>query len=468
MKSNDNKNSGKLWGGRFTTPPDKKFFEFNRSFSVDYRLLAADLRASAAHASLLAGVGILSSAEEQKLHQALEQLAGESTRDFQWQNAASHAATEDIHSFIESRLTEKLGELGKKIHSGRSRNDQVATALRLWLRDESDETAKDLKDLMLRLISLAESAPGVAMPAYTHLQRAQPILVAHWCLAYFEMFDRDHQRLMEVRKRVNSMPLGSGALSGTGLSLDRKRAMDILGFESLSNNSLDAVSDRDFVIEWMSFAALTMMHLSRLCEDLILFATHEFSFVELDDAVTSGSSLMPQKKNPDSLELIRGKFGRVLGSLTGMLALMKGLPMAYNKDLQEDKEALFDCVDTTRACLQNMSLILSQTKFHSERLQAEAGRGYMNATDLADLCVTAGMPFREAHEKIGALVRRAIELKVELSELPEVEFQKALPLLKGPVASMLSISECLGRKTVVGSTAPGRVAEALLAAKKRI
>ncbi len=457
--------SAKLWGGRFEGGPDREFFAFNRSFAFDQRLLASDLRASAAHASTLQAAGILDTEECKKLRAALEKIVVDVRAK---PELLADPEIEDVHSFIEGRLVQELGDLGKKIHAGRSRNDQVATALRLWLREESLESKNLLDELLRGILKLAKKGQDLPLPAYTHLQRAQPILWAHWCLAYFEMFERDRDRLEDLVERINVMPLGSGALSGTGLPLDREIARKELGFASLSRNSLDAVSDRDFVIEWMGFSSLLLMHMSRMAEDLILYSSHEFSFVEFSDEVTSGSSLMPQKKNPDALELLRGKFGRVLGALTGTLSMMKGLPTAYNKDLQEDKEALFDCVDSTHACLKNLRLILGHLNLKTERMKSEAEIGYMNATDLADLCVLAGMPFREAHEKIGALVQTALKKGVELGSLGEDEILQALPKLGKGIKAKLTLASCLERKTAEGSTGPLRLREALAAAELRI
>ena len=316
---------------------------------------------------------------------------------------------EDVHSFVEARLTEIVGDLGRKLHTGRSRNDQVATDLRLWLRAEIDQLEQLLRDAQVALIDLAESNRSAVIPGYTHLQRAQPILFAHWCLAYLEMLARDHERLTETRRRVNVMPLGSAALAGTSHPIDREAVAQALGFDSVSRNSLDAVSDRDFCVEFAGTASLIMMHLSRLAEDIILYATAEFGFLELSDAVATGSSLMPQKKNPDSMELVRGKAGRVFGHLTSLLVTMKGLPLAYNKDMQEDKEAVFDTVDTLRGSLTVTATVLRNLRVNESRALEAATQGYLNATELADYLTRKGIPFREAHETVGRIVaaRRA-------------------------------------------------------------
>jgi argininosuccinate lyase len=456
--------SDKLWGGRFEAAPDQDFFQFNRSFDFDRRLLKSDLEASAAHAAVLKEAGILTADEEKKLRASLEKIL---LRVAEKPELLADPKIEDVHSFIETQLIAELGPLGKKIHTGRSRNDQVATALRVWLRDQSRACRRDLKGTLDALLTIAEKNQDLVMPAYTHLQRAQMVLWPHWVLAYAEMLFRDQERLQDLEKRLNVLPLGSGALAGSGYPLKREIAAKELGFDSVSANSLDAVSDRDFVIEWMSFASLLMIHLSRLSEDLILYASQEFAFVELGDEVSSGSSLMPHKKNPDALELIRGKAGRVIGLTTGLMTTMKGLPTAYNKDLQEDKEALFNAVDTTRACLRNMSLVLKHTRPSRERLSSTLSMGFMNATELADLCVEAGLPFREAHERVGQLVRKAAVMGLALEKLPSAEVEKILQL-KLDLTSSLSPEACLSRKNLVGGTAPAQVAAALIQARKKL
>jgi len=453
----------KLWGGRFEKAAHETFAKFNRSFLFDQRLLDADILGSLAQVAVLEDAKIVTQKESLQLRDALKKLAAEVKTNPQ---LLSESSAEDVHSFIEGHLIEKLGDLGKKVHSGRSRNDQVATALRIWLKNETLKTAKILHLTLSSLLELAEKNIGVVMPAYTHLQKAQPVLFSHWVLAYFEMFKRDQNRLGEVLKRISVLPLGSGALTGSGLPINREIARKELGFETLSANSMDAVSDRDFVIEWMSFASLCMMHLSRLAEDLIIFSTQEFAFMGLGDEISSGSSLMPQKKNPDALELLRGKFGRVLGAQVGMLATLKGLPLAYNKDLQEDKEALFDCVDTLQASLENASIILQNIHPKVENMQKAAERDYMNATDVADLCVLNGVPFREAHEKIGQLVREGLAQNLELKKLSKVIWDKFLPGIYDKVVPFIDAKACVDRKICFGSTGSAQVAQALVEAKK--
>jgi argininosuccinate lyase len=451
-----------LWGGRFTGEADEKFVEFNRSFGFDFRLFAADIRGSAAHCEGLRKAKVLTQKEAKEIQNGLQQLLEQATKNekfFEDSNA------EDIHSFIETRLTEVVGDVGRKLHTGRSRNDQVATALRIWLREEIDKMTVDLQNLQKSLVELAENYRTAILPGYTHLQRAQPILLAHWCLAYFEMLKRDASRLAEVRGRVNILPLGAAALAGTSYPVDRKALARNLGFEAIAENSLDAVSDRDFAVEFVHAASLIMTHLSRFAEDVILYTTSEFGFFELSDAVATGSSLMPQKKNPDSMELVRGKSGRVFGHLMGLLTMLKGLPMTYNKDMQEDKEAIFDACDTTRDCLQITATVLNNLRIREEKMKAAAVEGYLNATELADYLSKKGVPFRDAHEIAGKIVLRAIESKVELNDLNLSEMQKFSPKIEVDVYDALSLEQTLKTKNAVGGTAPEQVKKALHKAK---
>ncbi|HMJ08551.1 MAG TPA: argininosuccinate lyase, partial [Pyrinomonadaceae bacterium] len=380
-----------LWGGRFSGPADETFAEFNRSFEFDRRLFDADVRASIAHANGLAAAGVLSADESGRINGGLSQLLEQARVETGFFDASD---AEDVHSFIEGKLVDLIGETGKKLHTGRSRNDQVATAFRLWLRDEVETLIADVAGLQSALLDSAERFFGVMMPGYTHLQRAQPILWAHWCLAYYEMLHRDRERFAQMLPRINVLPLGSGALAGTGFDIDRQAVARELGFTAVSRNSLDAVSDRDFAVEFTGAASLAMVHLSRMAEDLILYCSTEFGFVELSDAVSTGSSLMPQKKNPDSLELIRGKAGRVFGCHIGLLTTMKGLPLAYNKDMQEDKEAVFDALDTTRVCIRVAAIVLNNAAVKAENTRRAAETGYLNATEIADHLVRQGVPFR--------------------------------------------------------------------------
>jgi argininosuccinate lyase len=454
-----------LWGGRFTGEADAGFARFNQSFSFDRRLFEADIRGSMAHSEGLVTAGVLTTEEATQIGSALEQILSSAQRDPKY---LENLAAEDIHSFIEARLVETIGDLGRKLHTGRSRNDQVATDLRLWLRDEIDALEHLLRDAQQALLDFADANVNVAIPGYTHLQRAQPILLAHWCLAYFEMLGRDRERLNEVRKRVNILPLGSAALAGTSFPIDRNAVAQALGFETVSRNSLDAVSDRDFVIEFVSSAALIMMHLSRQGEDIILYCTSEFGFFELSDAVATGSSLMPQKKNPDSMELVRGKAGRVFGHLQSLLTTMKGLPLAYNKDLQEDKEALFDTVDTVRACVSVTTTVLRNIRVNEESARDAATHGCLNATELADYLTRKGMPFRDAHETVGRVVMRAIEGRVEIDELPLGEMQSFSPLIEEDVFQALSLEQTFATKSQKGGTSPARVTDELKNARRSL
>ena len=450
-----------LWGGRFTGSADPAFAEFNRSFGFDCRLFEADVRASLAHCDGLLGAAVLNAKEADQIKSALAQILQQPQR-------FDESPAEDVHSFVEAQLVEIVGDVGRKLHTGRSRNDQVATDLRLWLRDEIDQIAGGLRGAQEALLDLAEANREVVMPGYTHLQRAQPILFAHWCLAYFEMLARDRERLADVRKRVNIMPLGSAALAGTSHAIDREAVARALGFDAVSRNSLDAVSDRDFCVEFVSAGALLMMHLSRLAEDTILYTTTEFGFVELSDAVATGSSLMPQKKNPDSMELVRGKAGRVFGHLAALLVTMKGLPLAYNKDMQEDKEAVFDTVDTLKDCLAVTVTVLRNVRVNQSRCREAATRGYLNATELADYLVRRGLPFRDAHETVGRIVVQALDRGLELNEMSLDELKGFSALIEQDVFEALSLEQTLETKSQTGGTAPKRVAVELNEARARL
>jgi len=459
MSDIPNKN---LWGGRFTGETDRGFAKFNSSLAFDRRLFEVDVRASIAHCDGLAGAGVLTIAESEKIKSALSQIMnlGRSQANY-----FDDLAAEDVHSFVEVRLVEMIGDTGRKLHTGRSRNDQVATDLRLWLREEIDGITSALRYAQEALLDLAEAHRESVIPGYTHLQRAQPVMFAHWCLAYFEMLARDRERLAEVRKRVNVLPLGSAALAGTSYPIDRDAVARALGFEAVSGNSLDAVSDRDFVIEFAGAASLIMLHLSRLAEDVILYATTEFGFFELSDAVATGSSLMPQKKNPDAMELVRGKTGRVFGHLTALLAMMKGLPLAYNKDMQEDKEAIFDTADTVSAGLAITSTVLRNVRLNEARAREAASQGYLNATELADYLARKGVSFREAHETVGRIVRHAIERHLELNDLSLNDLKSFSALIEEDVFDSLSLEQTLATKSQIGGTSPSQVADALAAAR---
>src|SRR6185503_18238682 len=436
---------------------DPSFKRFNNSFAFDRRLFAVDIRASVAHCNGLAAAGVIAREEADKINAGLQTVLDHADDSTYFDQMAS----EDVHSFVEARLVEIVGDAGGKLHTGRSRNDQVATDLRLWLREAIDQVSNGVRTTQLALLDFADANSAAVLPGYTHLQRAQPILLAHWCLAYFEMLARDRERLSEIRHRANVLPLGSAALAGSSFGIDREAVARELGFESFSRNSLDAVSDRDFAVEFASGCALVMVHLSRLAEEVILYSTTEFGFFELSDAVATGSSLMPQKKNPDSMELVRGKAGRVFGHNLALLAMLKGLPLAYNKDMQEDKEAIFDSFDTTNACLEVSALVLRNTKLNSERMRAAASKGMMNATELADYLVRKGVPFREAHETVGKIVVRGIEKGVELDELPLDELRTFSSAIDEDVFESLTLEQTLAAKSLPGGTAPGRVREAL-------
>jgi len=454
----------KLWGGRFSGEADQHFAEFNASFRFDRRLLAADLRACAAHAEALGRARVLQPNEVQEITQGLERI-GEMAREPGYLDRPEFSAAEDVHSFIEARLVELIGDTGYKLHTGRSRNDQVAVATRLFLREEIGRIDELIRDAQRALVELAERHSNDPLPGYTHLQKAQPVLFAHFLLAYFTMLQRDRERMAEVNRRVNILPLGSGALAGTNFPVDREWIARQLGFDGVTHNSLDAVSDRDYIIEFTGAAAITMMHLSRLAEDLIIYATQEFGFIKLGDAIATGSSLMPQKKNPDSLELVRGKAARVFGHVTALLALVKGLPLAYNKDLQEDKEALFDTLETLAGSLRVVATVLRNIEFDAERARRGAASDYTNATDLADYLVRRNVEFRKAHEIVGRLVVYAIQQQKELGELTLAEYRRFSPLFDEDLFTAISLESSLAGKRQIGGTAPEQVEQELQQAK---
>ena len=454
-----------LWGGRFKQGANADFKAFNDSLKVDYRLATFDIQGSIAWANTLCEVEVLSQNEKSELINALNSL-NESVLKNPSQILESDA--EDIHSWVEEQLIERVGDLGKKLHTGRSRNDQVATDLKLWCKFAIGQLSSALFVCQSELISLAERESDTVIPGYTHLQRAQPVYFAHWCLAYVEMLQRDVTRLTDAKKRLDTSPLGCGALAGTAYPIDRVGLATSLGFSSPSFNSLDAVSDRDHVIEILSAASISMMHLSRLAEDLIFYNSGEAGFIEMSDAVTSGSSLMPQKKNPDACELIRGKTGRVFGSLTGMLTVMKGLSLAYNKDMQEDKEGLFDAVDTWLASLNMMSLVIEGVKVNRKSAQLAAQQGYANSTELADYLVNKGVPFREAHHLVGEVVVFAIEQGQALEDLPLKTLQKFHQKITQDVYEHLSLEATLNKRVALGGTSKVQVSKALINAKERL
>jgi argininosuccinate lyase len=445
----------RLWGGRFAAPTAEMMRRFNDSFRFDVRLAEADIAGSLAWATALRETGLISEPEHERLVQGLTLVQ----REFESGRFEPREGDEDVHTAIERRLYELVGEPALKLHTGRSRNDQVATAFRLFAIAAAKRIQRGLRGLQRALLHQAERHVATLMPGYTHLQRAQPITFGHWCLAYVEMFERDWQRLADATARARTLPLGAGALAGNGLGIERERLTEDLDeFDAVSANSLDAVSDRDFVAELLFVFALIGVHLSRMAEDLIIYSSAEFGFVELDDAYSTGSSLMPQKKNPDSMELLRGKSGRLLGNLVSLLTVLKGLPLTYNKDMQEDKEPFFDSFDTLDLGLQVAAAALATLAVRPERMAAALDDA-MLATDLADELVRRGVPFREAHGNVGRLVRRALELRMPLRELPLAEYQAVQPDLDAEIYAVFDFARSVAGKSSLGGTAPERVRE---------
>ena len=454
----------KPWAGRFTEATDRFVEEFTASVGFDKRLYRQDIAGSVAHARMLEHVGVLNSAECEAIVKGLHDIQGEIERgDFAWS-----LSLEDVHMNIEARLTERIGVAGKKLHTGRSRNDQVATDIRLYLRDEIDMLDQELRRLQVALLDLAEREADTILPGFTHLQVAQPVTFGHHLLAWFEMLARDRERLRDCRARVNVMPLGSAALAGTSYPLDRDYTAKLLGFDAVSENSLDAVSDRDFAIEFAAAAALVMTHLSRFSEELVLWASAQFDFVNLPDRFCTGSSIMPQKKNPDVPELVRGKSGRVNGDLVALLTLMKGQPLAYNKDNQEDKEPLFDSVDTVKACVRAYADMVPAIQAKRDNMRRAALLGYATATDLADYLVRKGVPFRDAHEVVGKAVRYGIERNKDLAAMDLAELQQFSPAITEEVFQVLSLEGSVALRDHLGGTAPEQVRAAIQRAKTRI
>ena len=445
----------KMWGGRFAGDTDALVEAFNASIDVDKAMALDDLDGSVAHATMLGETGILTREETAAILRGLEELR----RDVERDRFDFKVALEDVHMNLEAALTERIGPVGGKLHTARSRNDQVATDLRLWLRRHVRVLLQLLRRNREVLVDAADRWQGVVLPGYTHLQVAQPVAFSHHLLAWQEMFARDEDRLRDVLKRMDVSPLGAGALAGTTFPIDRARTATLLGFARPAENSLDAVSDRDFAIEFLSAASIVMMHLSRMAEELILWSSNEFGFVDLPDSHTTGSSIMPQKKNPDVPELIRGKTGRVYGSLVGLLTVMKGLPLAYNKDMQEDKEGVFDAVATLRACLTLQAELVPRIEAKPDAMRAAAGAAYANATDLADHLAKRGVPFREAHEVVGRLVARALADGVPLEALPADVLRAEHPALDDDAYAALDLDAVVAARTSFAGTAPARVAE---------
>lgn len=440
----------KLWSGRFTKASDRLTEEFNASIGVDSRMYRQDIAGSIAHATMLGQQGIISSEEQQLIVAGLQEVL----EDIEAGRLEFTVEAEDVHMNVETFLTQKIGEVGKKLHTARSRNDQVALDVRLYLRDEIAGIRQLLLALAETLTDLAADHTRTIMPGYTHMQKAQPVTLAHHLLAYVEMLRRDTDRLDDCRKRVNIMPLGSGALAGTGFPLDRAAVARQLDFADITRNSLDGVSDRDFAIEFTSFASILMMHLSRFAEEITLWSTEEFSFIELDDAFSTGSSIMPQKKNPDLAELVRGKTGRVYGDLITLLTLMKSLPLAYNKDMQEDKEALFDAIDTVKQSLLVFAPMLQTARFKTAHMAQAAQGGFTNATDLADYLAAKGLPFRDAHAVVGNAVLWCIERGISLEEVDLAAYKTFSPLIEEDIYAFISVENCVARRKVSGGPAP--------------
>lgn len=439
----------KLWGGRFTKQTDKLVHNFNASISFDQKFYKQDIDGSIAHVTMLAKQQILTDEERDTIVAALEDIKNEITEG----TLEISPAYEDIHSFVEAMLIERTGETGKKLHTGRSRNDQVALDMKLYTRDEIKECDALLRDLLTVILSIMEENTATFMPGFTHLQKAQPLTLAHHFGAYFEMFKRDRSRLADIYKRMNTCPLGAGALAGTTYPLDRAYTAELLGFDGPTLNSMDSVSDRDYLIELLSALSTIMMHLSRFSEEIIVWNTNEYQFIELDDAYSTGSSIMPQKKNPDIAELVRGKTGRVYGALMSLLTAMKGLPLAYNKDMQEDKELTFDAIDTTKGCIKLFTGMIQTMKINKPAMAKSARNGFTNATDAADYLVKHGVPFRDAHGIIGQLVLYGIENNKALDDLTLEEYKAISPVFEEDIYEAISLETCVNTRNTIG--APG-------------
>ena len=447
------KKDSRMWGGRFSEPTDSFVEAFTASVEFDKRLALVDIQGSLAHAKMLHKISILSDDEHSAIEKGMAQIRQEIVDgEFDWS-----VSLEDVHMNIESRLTQLIGDAGKKLHTGRSRNDQIATDIRLYLRDEIDRCLEQIRDFQKGLLDIAEQEADTIMPGFTHLQVAQPITFGHHMLAWFEMLERDHSRLKDCARRMNIMPLGAAALAGTSYKLDRIYTAELLAFDAPARNSLDAVSDRDFAIEFCADAAICMTHLSRMAEEIVLWSTAQFNFVQLPDRYCTGSSIMPQKKNPDVPELVRGKTGRVTGHLVSLLILMKSQPLAYNKDNQEDKEPLFDVLDTLRGSLRAFADMVPSLKVNREAMYASAKQGYATATDLADYLVNKGLPFRDAHEIVGSAVAYAIQKGKDLSECTLQEMHSFDRRIEADVFDILSLEGSVGARNIIGGTAPEQV-----------
>lgn len=442
----------KLWGGRFTKETNQLVHNFNASISFDQKFYTQDIDGSIAHVTMLAKQGILTDKEKESIVKGLTSIK----EDIANGTLIIDGTHEDIHSFVEANLIERVGEAGKKLHTGRSRNDQVALDMKLYTRDEVLQTNDLLKELLITIHNIMKENTDTFMPGFTHLQKAQPITLSHHMGAYFEMFKRDRSRMDDIYKRMNLSPIGSGALAGTTYPLDRAYTAELLGFDGPTLNSMDSVSDRDYLLEFLSALSIIMMHLSRFCEEIIIWNTNEYQFVEIDDAYSTGSSIMPQKKNPDIAELVRGKTGRVYGSLMSLLTTMKGLPLAYNKDMQEDKELTFDAIDTVKSCIVLFTGMIATMKFNKEAMASSAKNGFTNATDAADYLVNHGVPFRDAHGIVGQLVLFCIAKNISLDEMSLEEYKAISPVFKEDIYEAISLKTCVEKRNTIG--APGKVA----------
>lgn len=437
----------KLWGGRFTKETNKLVHHFNASISFDQKFYKQDIRGSIAHVTMLAKQGILTDLEKTKIIDGLQSIEN----DIESGSLVIDESSEDIHSFVEANLIDRIGDAGKKLHTGRSRNDQVALDMKLYTRDEITEVDDLLKQLLKVLHRIMKENTTTYMPGFTHLQKAQPITLAHHMGAYFEMFKRDRSRLTDLYERMNYCPLGSGALAGTTYPLDREYTASLLDFKGATLNSMDSVADRDYLLEFLSALSIIMMHLSRFSEEIILWNSNEYQFVEIDDAYSTGSSIMPQKKNPDIAELVRGKTGRVYGALTSLLTTMKGLPLAYNKDMQEDKELSFDAIDTVKGCISLFTGMLDTIKFNTTVMESSAKNGFTNATDAADYLVNHGVPFRDAHGIVGQLVLHCIEKDISLDEMSLDEYKAISPVFEEDIYDAISLKTCVEKRLTIGA-----------------
>jgi len=454
----------KLWDGRFTKETNQLVHNFNASISFDQKFYHQDIEGSIAHVWMLAKQGILTAEDRDKIVNGLVEIR----EDLEKGDLVITAEHEDIHSFVEAVLTERIGEAGKRLHTGRSRNDQVALDMKLYTRDEIDELSSLVKGLLKELLKLMEENLDTYMPGFTHLQKAQPITLAHHIGAYYEMFDRDRSRLSDIKKRMNYCPLGSGALAGTTYPLDREYTAELLGFDGPTLNSMDSVADRDYLIELLSALSTIAMHLSRFCEEIIIWNTNEYRFVEIDDSYSTGSSIMPQKKNPDIAELIRGKAGRVYGALVSILTTMKGIPLAYNKDMQEDKELTFDAIDTVKGCLALFTGMISTMAFRKDVMEASAKNGFTNATDAADYLVNHGVAFRDAHGIVGQLVLFCIEKGIALDDMSLEEYQAISPVFEEDIYEAISLKTCVEKRMTIGAPGQEAMKKVIKIYKKRL